>query len=341
MTLLLLASAIALSGIAAFYSIMGLMAIFSGAAMSIAVMGSVLEVSKIVVTSWLYRNWEVTPRLLKSYFVSAIVVLMFLTSMGIFGFLSKAHMEQGVSSGDVSAKVALIQEQINTHKENIDASRKALAQLDSQVDAALSRTTDANGASSSSNLRRAQSKERARLIADIGEAQKEVARLAKEKAPAAAELRKVDAEVGPIRYIAALIYGDNPDASLLEKAVRIMILMIVFVFDPLAVLMFIAVNQSLAQAIPKPKSIKHELALSDETMLIDYMQVAPRDLVMQLMDEVDGIDEITMTESEPLPLDESTLPIENLTFKSGSMHYAIGTVSAAIAEDLVSMELHR
>ncbi len=277
MTLMLLLCAIALSAIAAFYSILGLIAIFSGAAISIAVMGSILEVSKIVVTSWLYRNWKETPKILKYYFVSAIMILMLLTSMGIFGYLSKAHLEHGVSSGDVAGKIALIDEQVKTQRDNIESSRKALAQMDSQVDAALSRTTDANGATTSTNLRRAQSKERARINDEIATAQKEVGRLSKEKAPIAAELRKVEVEVGPIKYIAALIYGDTLDGGVLEKAVRIIILMIVTVFDPLAVLMFIAVNQTQMRKKPEvveklievPISTRHELQINDNASIND------------------------------------------------------------------------
>jgi hypothetical protein len=248
---MLFLSAIALSSVAAYYSIMGLVAIFSGAVTSIAVMGGVLEVSKLVVTSWLYRNWKETPRLLKAYFITAIVVLMLITSMGIFGYLSKAHLEQGMSSGNASAEVALLDEKIIIQKENINAARKTLSQLDSQVDATLSRSTDTAGAVSSSSIRRGQAKERTRLIEEIGTSQKEVARLNEERAPKASELRKVEAEVGPIKYIAALIYDDSQDTNTLEKAVRVIILMLVFVFDPLAVLMFIAVNQSM-----KPKTLE-------------------------------------------------------------------------------------
>lgn len=246
---MLLLSAIALSSVAAYYSIMGLIAIFSGAMMSIAVMGGVLEVSKLVVTSWLYRNWKETPRLLKAYFISAIIVLMLITSMGIFGYLSKAHLEQGVSSSNASAEVALLDEKINIQKENINAARKSLTQLDSQVDAALSRSTDTAGANNSSSIRRSQAKERNRLTEEITAGQKEISKFNQERGPLAIQLRKIEVEVGPIKYIAALIYGDGQDATTLEKAVRVIILMLVFVFDPLAVLMFIAVNQSTAKTI--------------------------------------------------------------------------------------------
>jgi len=247
-------SAIALSCIAAFYSIAGLVAIFAAAAIPIMVMGSILEVSKLVVASWLYRNWKEVPQLFRVYFTIALIILMTLTSMGIFGFLSKAHLDQAVPTGDVSSKLSLLDERLKTEKDTINEARKTLSQLDSQVDQTLSRTagaTDDSGVSRSISIRKGQSKERKSLYATIEASQKQIAKLNEERQPVASQLRKVEAEVGPIKYIAALIYGDNPDQSLLEKAVRIVILMIVAVFDPLAVLMLVAVNWSLKKSQPK------------------------------------------------------------------------------------------
>lgn len=246
---MLLFTAFALSAVAAWYSIVGLMTIFAGAATSIAVMGSVLEVAKLVVASWLYRNWSKTPILLKSYFVGAVLVLMLLTSLGTFGYLSKAHSDQNLVSGDAVAKVAIIDEKIKIEKDTIDEARKALAQLDEQVNQTLSRTasqTSEAGVNRSISIRKAQSKERTELRRTIEESQKSIAAYSNEKAPLAAELRKVEAEVGPIKYIAQLIYGQEAtDQNMLEQAVRWVIILIVVVFDPLAVLMFIAYNQSM------------------------------------------------------------------------------------------------
>ena len=242
MTYLLFGTALGLSAVAAYYSIMGLVAIFAAAATPIFIMGSLLEVSKLVVASWLYRSWKKIPKLMMAYFTVALVVLMMLTSMGIFGYLSKAHLDQAVPTGDVAAKLSLIDEKIKTEKENIDASRKAISQLDQQVDQTISRTTDANGADRAVAIRKGQQKERARLLAEIGEAQTKVAKLNEERAPIASEVRKVEAEVGPIKYIAALIYEESASEDTLEKAVRIVIMMIVLVFDPLAVLLLIAAN---------------------------------------------------------------------------------------------------
>jgi hypothetical protein len=243
MTYLLLATALLLSAIAAFYAVAGLVAIFAASATSIMIMGGALEGAKLVVASWLYRNWKDIPVLMKTYFTAALVILMMLTSMGIFGYLSKAHLDQAVPTGDVVSKLNLIDEKITTQKENVNAARKAITQLDAQVDQTLARTTEASGADRSVQIRRAQSRERASIYKDIETSQAEIAKLNQERAPIASEVRKVEAEVGPIKYIAALLYGDTLDDGLLEKAVRIVIIMIVLVFDPLAVLMLIAWNR--------------------------------------------------------------------------------------------------
>jgi hypothetical protein len=245
MTYLLFVVALSLSAVAAWYAVAGLVAIFAAAAVPIVIMGSLLEASKLVVASWLYRSWKEIPLLMKSYFTIALVVLMLLTSMGIFGFLSKAHLDQAIPTGDVSAKLALIDEKIKTEKENINANRKELSQLDAQVDQTISRTTEASGAERAITIRRNQQKDRNRILNEIGTAQTKIAKLNEERAPIAAEVRKVEAEVGPIKYIAALIYDDSTDTDTLERAVRIVTIMIVLVFDPLAVLLLVAANWQL------------------------------------------------------------------------------------------------
>jgi hypothetical protein len=242
---LLYFTAVCLSVVSAYYSIAGLAAIFAAAVIPIIVMGGVLEFAKLVVASWLYRSWKDVPLLMRTYFSFALIILMLLTSMGIFGFLSKAHLDQAVPTGDVASKIALFDEKLKTEKENIDAARAQLKQLDAQVDQTIGRSEDSKGVERSLQIRRGQQKERSLLLAEIGSAQSRIARLNEERAPIAAELRKVEAEVGPIKYIAALIYGDNPDNNILEKAVRVVIIMIVLVFDPLAVLLLMAANMPI------------------------------------------------------------------------------------------------
>jgi hypothetical protein len=272
MIYLLFATALGLSAVAAYYSIMGLVAIFSASAISIFVMGSLLEASKLVVASWLYRSWNDIPRLLKGYFTAALLVLMLLTSMGIFGYLSKAHLDQAVPTGDVVAKLSIIDEKIKTEKENINANRAEISQLDQQVNQTLSRTTDSAGADRSVAIRRGQAKDRARILKEIELSQTKVAALNEERAPIASEVRKVEAEVGPIKYIAQLIYGQEAaDPTILEKAVRIVILLIVFVFDPLAVLLLIAANWQLKkEQEPVQPVIQHVVLQEPEHSLPEF-----------------------------------------------------------------------
>lgn len=241
---LTLLSGLAVSAVAVYYSVAGLVSIFAAAVIPIIVMGVALEVSKLVATVWLKLNWARAPFLIKTYLISAIAILMLITSMGIFGYLSKAHLDQAVPTGDVADKVALIDEKIKTQRENIDAARKALRQMDEAVDQIMARSADEKGADKAASLRRAQQRERGQLQNDIAKAQKEISAFNQERAPIAKELRKVEAEVGPIKYIAALLYGDNPDQNLLESAVRWVIIIIVLVFDPLAVILLLSSQYS-------------------------------------------------------------------------------------------------
>ena len=245
LSLITLAVALSLSVIAAYYSIAGLAAIFAAAVIPIMIMGSILELAKVVVTIWLHEYWTRARWLMKLYLVSAVIMLMVITSMGIFGFLSKAHSDQSLVSGDSQAKVSIFDEKIRTAKDNVDANRKALKQMDEAVDQVMGRSADEKGADKAVSIRRSQAKERARLLSEIDTEQKTIAKLNEEAAPLRAEFRKIEAEVGPIKYIAALIYGDNPDTNVLEKAVRWVIILLVCVFDPLAIMMLLASTESL------------------------------------------------------------------------------------------------
>ena len=236
--------ALTVSTIAAWYSIIGLTTIFAGAVVPVIIMGSVLELAKITTTVWLRKYWHRAGWLLKIYLVPAVMAIALITSMGIFGFLSKAHIDQGIGTGDISAQVALFDEKIKTERDNIDTSKKALQQMDAQVDQMLSRTDTDKGAEKAVQIRRNQAKERTLLQRDIAKSQAAIKQLNEERTPIASQLRKIEAEVGPIKYIAALIYGDNPDQNILEKAVRWVIILLVIVFDPLALMLVLAANQS-------------------------------------------------------------------------------------------------
>ena len=244
---LLLLTGLTISAVAIYYSVVGLTAIFSAAVIPIIVMGASLEVAKLVCASWLKANWERAPRFIKYYMTIAVIVLMLITSMGIFGFLSKAHNDQNLVSGDVQSKIAIFDEKIKTAKENIEADRKQLKQMDEAVDQIMGRSSDEKGADKANYVRKSQQKDRVSLAKDIEAQQKLIASLNDEAAPIRAEVRKVEAEVGPIKYIAKFIYGEHgADENMLEKAVTWIIILIVVVFDPLAVIMLLGAQMTFA-----------------------------------------------------------------------------------------------
>lgn len=243
LTLITFISAIAISLIAAGYSILGLATLFAGAAVPIIAMGSALEVGKLVAASWLYHNWrEGIPRALKAYLFTAIIVLVFITSVGIFGFLSKAHLDQVRPTGNNAVQIALIDKQINQQQLIIDRSENTLDRLDKALDVYISKEYVTRGLKE----RKKQKEERDLLNAEIKKAMNEIARLTTEKSNIEIEQLKIEADVGPLKYVAELIYGDNAKDHF-DEAVRIIILILIFVFDPLAVLLLIAANISLRQ----------------------------------------------------------------------------------------------
>jgi hypothetical protein len=256
---LLLLTGLTISAVAIYYSVVGLTAIFSAAAIPIIIMGSALEVGKLVCASWLKANWERAPRFMKYYMVTAVIVLMLITSMGIFGFLSKAHNDQTLVSGDVGSKIAVYDEKIRTAKDNIEADRKQLKQMDEAVDQIMGRSSDEKGADKANAVRKSQQRDRQAIAKDIEANQKAIAQLNDEAAPIRAEVRKVEAEVGPIKYIAAFIYGTAPDESMLERAVTWIIILIVVVFDPLAVIMLLAAQMTFSWKKEKEEESLEEM----------------------------------------------------------------------------------
>jgi hypothetical protein len=243
LTILTFLSAISISVIAAGYSIIGLATLFAGAVIPIIAMGSALEVGKLVAASWLYNNWNSdVPRLLKAYLFGAIIVLIFITSMGIFGFLSKAHLDQVKPTSSNNIKIELLDNQINQQQLIIDRSQKTLDQLDKALEVYIEKEFVTRGLKE----RKKQEEERNTLNTAINNASNKIAELTNQKANLNLEQDKIEAEVGPIKYVAELIYGENAQDNF-DKSVRIVILILIFVFDPLAVLLLIAANISLRQ----------------------------------------------------------------------------------------------
>ena len=267
LTILTFISAISISIIAAAYSIIGLATLFAGAVVPIIAMGSALEIGKLVAASWLYQNWQNdVPKLLKTYLFTAIIVLIFITSMGIFGFLSKAHLDQVKPTSSNTIKIKTIDNQIVRQQNTIDRSEKTLTQLDKSIEVFL----DNDFASRGLKERQKQEEERKQLNIAIKNASDEIAKLSNEKANLQLAQDKIEAEVGPIKYVAELIYGDKAENHF-DEAVRIVILILIFVFDPLAVLLLIAANISLKQWRTK-KTLKKDIHNEDLKKKIERLQ---------------------------------------------------------------------
>jgi len=238
-------SAISISAIAAGYSIIGLATLFAGATMPIIAMGSALEIGKLVAASWLYNNWNssLVPKTLRVYLFSAVIILVFITSMGIFGFLSKAHLDQVKPTSGNAIKVKVIDSQIKQQETIVIRSEKTLTQLDKSIDVFLQNDFATRGLKE----RKKQEEERTSINLQIKNATDKIVDLTDKKAELQLAQDKIEAEVGPIKYVAELIYGKEDAISHFDEAVRIVILILIFVFDPLAVLLLIAANISLKQ----------------------------------------------------------------------------------------------
>ena len=279
LTILTFLSAISISVIAAGYSIIGLATLFAGAVIPIIAMGSALEVGKLVAASWLYHNWNSdVPKLLKAYLFGAIIILIFITSMGIFGFLSKAHLDQVKPSSSNNIKIELLNNQIKSQQLIIDRSQKTLTLLDKALEVYIDKEFVTRGLKE----RKKQEPERLELNTAIKEASNEIGKLSEEKGILSLEQNKIEAEVGPIKYVAELIYGENAENNF-DSAVRIVILILIFVFDPLAVLLLIAANISLRQwrmakqAVKLQKEINLQDTLNRQKRKLDKLGKKQRD----------------------------------------------------------------
>ena len=249
LTYLTLISGISLSIIAAGYSIIGLAALFAGATSAIIAMGGALEVAKLVMASWLYNNWHnpLLPKSIKYYLTSAVVILIFITSVGIFGFLSKAHLDQVVPESNNKLQVQILDEQIEQRQNVINRSQLQLEKMDELI---INQSEETSFFSSSSQRaiaeRNNQREERLLLEKTIEESLNKINELSDKKAGIRTEQLKLEADLGPIKYVAEFIYGDEAENHF-DKAVRIIIIILIFVFDPVAVLMLISANISLKE----------------------------------------------------------------------------------------------
>ena len=252
--ILTLISALGISAVAAYYSIIGLSTLFSGAVTAIIIMGIALEVGKLVSASWLYRNWQICNFFLRYYLLFAIMVLVLVTSMGIFGFLSKAHLDQVRPTSRNTEKIVAVDEKVIQLNVRVDREKIKIARAENnlrQLDKAIDVYQGKNRISKSLKVRKKQSFERKEIstIIDVSEQEiiqinDRIEKLLDDKAGYKLSIIKTQTDVGPLRYVAELIYGEEEAEKHFDKAVRIVIMTLIFVFDPLAVLMLIAANIS-------------------------------------------------------------------------------------------------
>ena len=239
LSILTFVTSLAIAAVAAWYSIIGLTAIFAAAVIPIIIMGIVLEVGKLVAAAWVYNHWRETSILLRTYLVSAIVVLMLITSMGIYGFLSKSHIDAGINTGEISVKIERVENRIASEQRQIDRAEKNILEMDTT----LEKTEYGFFDDSRLEERKRQSAEREQLNSIITKSENSIDDLLDKKSEYELEVKNFEVEVGPIKYIAALIYGDEA-TNYLDNTVRYVILLLIFVFDPLAVLLLISANMS-------------------------------------------------------------------------------------------------
>ena len=266
LSLLTFVTSLAIASVAAWYSIIGLTAIFSAAVIPIIIMGVVLEIGKLVAASWVYTYWKETAKLLRAYLVSAVVILMLITSMGIYGFLSKSHIDAGVGTNQTYVKVERLDSRIQSEQRVIDRAEKQLRTLDD----ALERYIELGAVSKGLKKREEQEPERKLLQSTITKSQNKIDVYLDEKSEYELEIRNFEVEVGPLKYIAALIYGDDAK-SMLDETVRYVILLLIFVFDPLGVLLIIAANQSYRKEKPveKEKPLSVNVGKTVRTATVD------------------------------------------------------------------------
>ena len=244
MAYLTLFTALSIAVVAAWYSIVGLTAIFAGAVIPIIIMGTVLEIGKLVTAAWLHQNWKTVSLWMKSYLTSSVFLLMVITSLGIFGFLSKAHLEHSISTGGTNElRISNLERQIGNQQRIITDSEKVLSQLDQTVQVLLD-ADRIRGRSGALATRKDQAEERDVLNQSINDAYGVIEQYQEELSPLQQEKLAIEVEVGPLKYIAELIYGDEAE-DYFDEAVRIVILLLIFTFDPLAIVLLLAANQGL------------------------------------------------------------------------------------------------
>jgi hypothetical protein len=292
---LLLFSALAVSAVAGYFSIVGLMSIFPAAAMSILAMGVVLEIAKLVTASWVYRYWDKAALVLKTYFSIAVVVLSLITSLGIFGFLSRAHLEHTISvGGDNELRVSQLERQIANERRTITDGETVLAQLDQTVQTLIDydRIRGDEGALA---VRKSQAEERTTLNNQIQSSIQSIEKIQQELLPLQKQKLDIELEVGPIKYVAEAIYGETGQ-DVIDKAVRLIIILLIFVFDPLAILLVIAANMSLRERNGELITF----TTFDDTVTETAEDIIPENTEEELAEQLEAVDRVMEKDREIL-----------------------------------------
>jgi len=236
--------ALVLSTVSAYFSVAGMAILFSGAALSVMVMASALELAKIMATVWLHHNWKTVPTLIRFYLCGALCVLILTTSMGAFGYLSRAHIEQSSSSIDYTLQIDTLESKLKNQELTLEASRNRVQALND----ILAQANDKDRA----YLNTRQKSERTQLESNIQEAVSDIEKTNQELLPLRRSNNIIQSDIGPIKYVAELFYGEEEAKKHFDEAVRLIIFFIVLVFDPLAIVLLVSGSYGLS----RHKSIK-------------------------------------------------------------------------------------
>lgn len=254
--------AILISIAAGTISVIGLAAMFSGAFWAVVIVASILEVAKVVTATWLEQHWKYLEWKLKGYLVSAVIVLMLITSLGIYGFFARAHIEQQIqmTTGETS-RLPLVVSKITVEKQKLEDLDKQIAQIDNALSAMTEKSKATRDAKAALDAAKNQRKSREELVAKKDQIFEGLTTLETEKSRLENVVKKHEVEVGPLKYLANLYYGEANENQL-EQAVRFLILTLVFVFDPLAIALLIAANHTASTLRKKPEDPKPAPVLS-------------------------------------------------------------------------------
>ena len=320
--LLIALSALSVSASAAFYSVSGLSKLFAGAAFAVVIMAASLEIAKLVIASLLYQYRKNLPRLLKYYLSIACLVLILITSMGIYGFLSAAYQETASKAGSIDSKIALIETKrdnikqqligYSSEKETID---KAVADLRKGLSNNKIQYTNADGqliTTTSSSTRRALEKQLDQAIQRQGTINLKVDTLNERLFNYETEIVEVSTnselagELGPLKYLSRLT------GTPMDKIINILLLTIIFVFDPLAIALVVAANFAFEQLRPKTKEniYGETIEVEEEDTFEDLTTTSNDGLEQYPYDEsidipINPIDPNPEKEPEPTPKQEN------------------------------------